>query len=75
MGCAIHHAIIVSGVDPAALAEAHIRAVNIFADNQISSVVNAPCNGWRTFFVGPDGSNEGWKRSEDGDKQRDAFIE
>lgn len=40
----------------------------------VSNIVKSPINGYKSFFVAPDGSNEGWAESETGNIARDRFI-
>ena len=80
MGYMRHHAIVVtSWVDEDAITsiratfeDVHTRAKSIF--QWVSEISPATTNGYRSFFIPPDGSKEGWDRSDEGDRQRDAFI-
>ena len=88
MGYTRHHAIVCSGPAPVedmapyslglteyitSLQRAHNYAANIFGDT-VSPIVISPVNGVGSFFVAPDGSNEGWQDSDAGDERRAAFI-
>lgn len=41
----------------------------------VSEVVGSLTNGYSSFFIGPDGSKEGWDTSNLGDEFREAVIE
>lgn len=73
MGYMRHHAIVVTGTDyQEAITKAHTAAAGIFP--WISPLSPPTINGYRSFFVPPDGSKEGWEESDVGDAQRDAFM-
>lgn len=74
MGYIRHHAIIVTSVFENYLKEAHLSAIRIFENRQVSPIVYGIMNGYDSFFVAPDGSKEGWEESEIGDIKRDAFL-
>lgn len=74
MGYIRHHAIIVTAFDRERLEPAHARAVKVFGAAQVTQILVAPVNGYATFFVGPDGSKEGWAASDEGDEKRAEFI-
>jgi hypothetical protein len=40
----------------------------------VSEIVKSNINGYKSFFVAPDGSKEGWLDSDEGDIQRTALI-
>jgi hypothetical protein len=67
-----HHAIVVTTYDEATIIEARAKAVEIGC--AVSEIVNSPINGYRSFFVAPDGSKLGWVESDRGDAQRDQFV-
>ncbi len=73
MGYDKHVAIIVTTHDKEKCIEAWDIAKSIFNENQVSNRQSAPINSWHTFFIGPDGSKEGWAESDVGDKQRSTF--
>lgn len=74
MGYIRHHAIIVIGWQPAALAEAHAEAERLFSDLcEISPVLKSGLNGYASFYIPPDGSKEGWPESNLGDRARESF--
>lgn len=75
MGYALHHVIIVIGADMGSrdwMAEAHERASAIGL--RPTPLVRAPINAYRSFMVPPDGSNEGWAESDEGNEKRVAFV-
>ena len=88
MGYTRYHAIICSGPAPVedvsgyyaflikyvtSLQGAHEKATAIFGET-VSPIIISPINGVGSFFVAPDGSNEGWEESDVGDAQRAEFI-
>ena len=68
-----HHAIVVSSFDSEAIANIHDFASDLF-DTMVTSVQISPVNGYSTFFIGPDGSKEGWNESNDYDARRKLVI-
>ena len=73
MGYIKHHGIAVTcGIDEI-LKEAHIQAKRIFKE-RTSEILNSETNGYKSFFIAPDGSLEGWAESDKGNKQRDEFV-
>ena len=62
MGYICHHAIVVTSSFEATLSDAWIKARQLFAN--VSPIVSSPLNGYRSFFVAPDGSKEGWDESD-----------
>ncbi len=74
MGYIRHHAIIVTSWNSDKLRQAHAKAVEIFGPSDVTPIIEANINGYCTFFVGPDGSKEGWTESIDGDERRLRFI-
>ena len=56
-------------------AVARRKASKIFGDEHVSELIETHLNNVVSFFVAPDGSNEGWDDSDKGDDNRDAFIE
>jgi hypothetical protein len=73
MGITIHHAIVVTSWSEEQIARAHGKARDC-CPGFVSSVVKGRANGYVSFFIAPDGSNEGWPESKQGDDQRDDFI-
>ena len=75
MGYNRHHAIIVTISDEVEVVEAHDKATEIFGHSaMVSPVVMSKANSHYSFFVGPDGSKDGWESSNQGDQDRKAFI-
>lgn len=77
MGFMSHHAIIVTGCT-VSLPTAHKKAKKIFNDvgciRLVSNIITSPCNDYKSFFIAPDGSKEGWDTSELYDQKREKFI-
>lgn len=73
MGYIRHHAIIITSWSEA-IKDVHATARKIFGI-QCSEILMAPINGEKSFFIGPDGSKEGWDESDKGDQQRKQFID
>jgi hypothetical protein len=72
MGWIRHHGIVVTGSGDR-IAAAHAKALAIFPT--VSPLLAGRMNAYESFFVPPDGSKEGWKDSQDGDVERETFIE
>lgn len=86
MGYIRHHAIIVTGYTEEGIGRAHAKALEIFTSSfpdyrerelfcWVSPISPPAINGYQTFFVGPDGSKEGWTASDFGDDLRQKFID
>lgn len=84
MGYIRHHAIIVTGTYDKWTENAHDEAVRLCKmhlhkhaspKDIISKIIGPTVNGTTSFFIGPDGSKEGWDTSAAGDSFRDAFVE
>ena len=73
MGYMRHHSIIVT-TSHADIDTARDQAVEIFGEKRVSLVLYSPSNSYKSFFISPDGSKEGWAESDAGDEQREAFI-
>jgi hypothetical protein len=73
MGYQRHHAIIVTSFLDENLDAAHRKAVRIFGE-AASPIIESEQNGYRSFFVAPDGSKEGWLESVAGDADRNKFV-
>lgn len=73
MGWIRHHAILVTGWQDNKLEEAKKKAEEF--GNITTEIVAGNSNGYMTFVVVPDGSKEGWDRSDEGNDARDKFIE
>ena len=84
MGYMRHHAIVVTSWNSDAIAKAHAEATRVFnviaglpGDDLaecVSPVVGSAVNGYRSFFIAPDGSKEGWATSDVGDGARAEFV-
>lgn len=87
MGYMVHHAIVVTCWSEGNAERARAEALRCFGpvgvlfdggpplgDCLVSPIIHSPVNGYYTFLVGPDGSKEGWKPSDQGDAARAAFI-
>ena len=72
MGYIRHHAIVVTSWDENAINTAHEKADELFGE-AVSDVVQSQWNGYRSFLIPPDGSNEGWTESDAGDIARERF--
>jgi len=76
MGYNRNHAIVVTSWKEDSIIAAHTRAVEQFADiAPVSPLTDEVTNGYRSFFVAPDGSKEGWAPSDRGDKAREQYID
>ena len=73
MGYIKHHAIVVTSYDKGKCEAAHGYAASLF-DTQVTPLLLSPVNGFYSFFIGPDGSKEGWIDSDRGDGRRADFI-
>lgn len=73
MGTMQHHAIVVASCFPEDLVGAHDKASSIFP--WVSPISPEVVNGYRSFFIPPDGSKEWWKASGEGDIRRLHFID
>ena len=76
MGFHAHHAIVLTsnGGDLDGIKAAHTLALEIFGEGQVSPLTKPTTNAFRSFFVSPDGSKEGWNESRTGDQHREHFI-
>lgn len=75
MGTKRHHAIIVTAWDRERAAKAHSYAMALFGPTEVTPILVSNPNAISTFFVGPDGSQEGWDESDIGDQRRGQLIE
>src|SRR5262249_44412475 len=73
MGYMRHHAIVVASWKLGLLEAAHAKAESIF--KWVSPISPQMVNRFASFFIPPDGSKEGWDESNEGDVERDRFIE
>lgn len=74
MGYMCHHAIVVTSFHEIKIHKAYEVAVNLGLGPFLTNKLQTPVNGFWSFFVGPDGSKEGWPESKDGDRKRYEFI-
>lgn len=78
MGYIRHNAIIVTSYDYDKISEAYDIAKSIFRKYGISRlvgpIIGSVANEYKTFFIAPDGSKEGWDISNAGNDARDEFI-
>lgn len=71
MGYMRAHTIVVQSWSKKDIAKAHAKAKEMFP--WVSGISPDQTNGYRAFFVPPDGSKEGWAESDLGDDRRKAF--
>lgn len=71
MGHMRNHAIVVTSTSGDNIERAHKKAKSIFP--WVSEISQEGVNGSRSFFVPPDGSQEGWEDSMEGDARRKDF--
>lgn len=72
MGYMKHHSISVSS--SIELSSVHEKAIEIFGD-LVSPIIESKLNGYKSFFIAPDGSKEYWPDSELYDNKRNILIE
>jgi hypothetical protein len=68
-----HHAILVTGWFEKPLKRARRKARKLFP-GMVSSIVTSQLNDFWSFFIGPNGSQEGWAESFDFDRRRDTYV-
>ncbi len=77
MGTIRHHAMCVTAHQSEhadqAFAEVHKKAIELFGEMTTGATASA-INGYQSFFIAPDGSNEGWDISDDYDAKRREFA-
>ena len=73
MGYMRHHAIIVTSWKEELIELAKATADECFP--WVSSISPDGVNGYRSFFIPPDGSKEGWDKSDLGDAVRKTFLD
>jgi hypothetical protein len=75
MGRIRHDAIILTGT-PRDLEPVRDRALQHFQGScvRVSEMTGTTMNATASFLVAPDGSKEGWRDSDEGDRLRDAFV-
>lgn len=71
MGYSKSHAIVVQSWDKNLIHLAHKKALTLF--DWVSPICPEKTNGFRSFFIPPDGSNEGWQESNVNDHLRECF--
>ena len=74
MGYIRHHAIAVTSCNDELIKKAHEKATQIFK-SRTSALLDSYVNNYKSFFIAPDGSKEGWGESDIGDVQRKTFKE
>jgi hypothetical protein len=72
MGYMKHNAIIVTSWEEEKFLQAYNKATELFGE-MVSNIVNGTINGYKSFFIPPDGSKEGWVESDYYDKLRSDF--
>lgn len=72
MGYMVHHAIIVTAGEED-IKKIHRKAKRIF--EYVSPISPVAVNGYQSFFIPPDGSKEGWDPSDQGDLDRETFLD
>ena len=82
MGLQILHCIVVTGSvgaygDPATALRAAYRKIREIPESVlfVSPIMQSYLPGLETFFIGPDGSKEGWDISDRGNQEREKIIE
>jgi hypothetical protein len=55
--------------------KAHDKAFELFGDEMVSPIIKTPVNDFGSFYVGPDGSKEGWPESDKTDSNLSTFSE
>lgn len=73
MGYIRHHSIVVTSWDDVKFNKIYIKARSIFG-SLVSDIIQSNINGYKSFFIAPDGSKEGWEESNTGDIKRNTFI-
>ncbi len=78
MGYMRHHTIVVTGIhyewdERLSIKAVHEKAKSIF--KWVSPLSPGLMNGFISFFVPPDGSKEGWSESDEGNAEREKFIQ
>lgn len=73
MGTIQHDVMAITHFDWITINRIRSRAKDFFGDS-VTPVVKSATNGYLTFFIGPDGSKEGWETSNEYDLKREQFI-
>jgi hypothetical protein len=77
MGYIKHNAIVITawfGVEHRKAIRA-VRETAVMLGEKCTEIVESECNGYMHFMVAPDGSKEGWPRSDLGDSNRRKLCE
>ena len=78
MGSIRHHAIIITGFDIEYI-HSHIMDIaqkyDYFLTKVVSPIIKSLRNYYESIFIGPDGVNEEWDLSVDGDRFREEVLE
>lgn len=74
MGYIKHHGIAVTSCIDELIKEAHAKAKSVFKE-LTSEILNSETNGYKSFFIAPDGSKEGWQTSNNSNDARNAFLD
>lgn len=78
MGYIRHNAMVVTGDSyPEAIQMFQLvyqKAKELFGD-LVSEIIKAKVNGYQSFFIGPDGSKEGWNESNEYDIKRKGLAD
>ena len=74
MGYIRHHGIAVTSWNDELIKKAYKKATRIFK-SRTSNIIESDVNGYKSFFIAPDGSKERWEESDIGDVQRKKFKE
>lgn len=75
MGSYLHHAIVVTAPTEELLTPAFSKAMECGLMEMMTPILRAPLNGIASFFIGPDGSKEGWLESDSGEMRRALFLD
>lgn len=73
MGTIQHDIMAVTHYDAIKLNEIRKKALDLF-DYLVSPTIESATNNYYTFFISPDGSQEGWELSNYYNKRRETFI-
>jgi hypothetical protein len=80
MGYMRHHTIVVTGPssnsadETQTVSDARMRAIELFGE-LVSGEVASVRNGYKSFFIAPDGSKENWDTSLQYDAYRKRYVE
>lgn len=69
-----HHCMVVTCSLSKEAREAHTKAIEIMGKDFVTEMLFTVTNGYYTFFVGPDGSKEGWEECEKGAENRAKLV-